>query len=72
MSRLRTFIGVPVEKGIRTRLVDLQETLAEAAPDVKWVEAENLHVTLLNKLGVPVESVGDSTGQLELDTLTGV
>jgi hypothetical protein len=32
----------------------------------------NLHVTLLNKLGVPVENVGDSTGQLELEPLTGV
>jgi hypothetical protein len=32
----------------------------------------NLHVTLLNRLGVPVESMGDSTGQLEIDTLAGV
>jgi 2'-5' RNA ligase len=47
MSRLRTFIGVPVDKTTRDRLIVLQETLAEAAPDVKWVEAENLHLTLL-------------------------
>ena len=32
----------------------------------------NLHVTLLNKLGVPVERVGDSTGSLALEPLTGV
>ena len=35
-------------------------------------ELSNLHVTLLNKLGVPVESVGDSTGQLPLEPLSGV
>ena len=32
----------------------------------------NLHVTLLNKLGVPVERVGDSTGSLALEPLSGV
>jgi hypothetical protein len=26
----------------------------------------NLHVTLLDKLGVPVDKLGDSTGQLDL------
>ncbi|MDP6582801.1 MAG: hypothetical protein QF681_19280, partial [Vicinamibacterales bacterium] len=29
----------------------------------------NLHVTILEKLGVPVEALGDSTGKL--DRLTG-
>lgn len=47
MSRLRTFIGIPVDRTIRDRLVALQKTLAEAEPDVKWVEPENLHLTLL-------------------------
>jgi hypothetical protein len=32
----------------------------------------NLHVTLLNKLGVPVDKVGDSTGPLSLEPLSGV
>ena len=31
----------------------------------------NLHMTLLTKLGVPVESIGDSTGHLEIDLLSG-
>ena len=30
----------------------------------------NLHVSLLNKLGVPVESVGSSTGRLPLEPLS--
>ncbi len=47
MARLRTFIGVDIGKEIRDRAVALQETLARASSDVKWVEPENLHVTLL-------------------------
>jgi 2'-5' RNA ligase len=47
MARLRTFIAVDVGKAIRDRCVELQETLARSGADVKWVEEENLHVTLL-------------------------
>jgi 2'-5' RNA ligase len=47
MARLRTFIAVDVGKAIRDRCVALQETLARAGADVKWVEENNLHVTLL-------------------------
>ena len=32
----------------------------------------NLHVTLLNAVGVPVEKVGDSTGKVTLEPLAGV
>src|SRR5262245_48298993 len=47
MARLRTFIAVDVGPQVRGRLVSLQEKLVEAGTDVKWVEPENLHVTLL-------------------------
>jgi 2'-5' RNA ligase len=47
MPRTRTFIALELDKGIRDRLVALQEDLAQAAEGVKWVEPENLHVTLL-------------------------
>src|SRR5947199_4392979 len=48
MGRLRTCIAVDVSPFTRDRLVGLQETLAAAAGTrVKWVEPENLHVTLL-------------------------
>lgn len=47
MPRLRTFLAIDVGDEIRERLVSLQEKLAIEAPDVKWVERENLHVTLL-------------------------
>ena len=32
----------------------------------------NLHVSLLDKLGAPVESFGNSTGSIELDQLAGI
>ena len=47
MARLRTFIAVDLGKAIRDRIVALQETLARTGTEVKWVEPENLHVTLL-------------------------
>jgi 2'-5' RNA ligase len=45
-KRIRTFIAVEVSRAIRVRLVSLQEELAQAAPDAKWVNAQDLHITL--------------------------
>jgi 2'-5' RNA ligase len=47
MKRVRTFIAIDPGKPIRDRLVSLQESLQRAGADAKWVEPENLHVTLL-------------------------
>jgi 2'-5' RNA ligase len=47
MSRIRTFIAIDVDKPVRDRLITLQEALGRAGTDVKWVEPENLHLTLL-------------------------
>src|SRR5438067_428931 len=47
MSRIRTFIGVDPGEEIRQQLVAVQQNLGRETPDVKWVERENLHVTLL-------------------------
>jgi 2'-5' RNA ligase len=47
MARLRTFIAVELTPAIRARCVALQEALGRSGADVKWVEPDNLHVTLL-------------------------
>jgi 2'-5' RNA ligase len=47
MARLRTFIAVDLGKPLRDRCAALQENLARTGADVKWVEVENLHVSLL-------------------------
>jgi 2'-5' RNA ligase len=45
--KLRTFIALPLDDAVRRRVVALQQDMANAGGDVKWVEPENLHVTLL-------------------------
>jgi 2'-5' RNA ligase len=47
MARLRTFLAIDLGKSIRDRCLALQETLARGGAEVKWVEEENLHLTLL-------------------------
>jgi RNA 2',3'-cyclic 3'-phosphodiesterase len=47
MARIRTFIGVALDKAIRDRTVALQEMLGRTGTEAKWVEPENLHVTML-------------------------
>lgn len=47
MTRLRTFIALDLGSEVRRRLVSWQGNLTEAGAKVKWVEPENLHVTLL-------------------------
>jgi 2'-5' RNA ligase len=46
-SRLRTFIALDLDKPVRDRLIAMQEKLARAGVPVKWVEPDNLHLTLL-------------------------
>ena len=47
MARTHTFIGLDVGNDIRGRATDLQAALAGSGADIKWVEPDNLHVTLL-------------------------
>jgi 2'-5' RNA ligase len=47
MARVRTFIAVGLDRAVRDRVLALQEALAGTGAEVKWVEPENLHVTLL-------------------------
>jgi 2'-5' RNA ligase len=47
MTRIRTFVGVDLGKAIRDRTIALQNALAQTGTEVKWVEPDNLHVTLL-------------------------
>jgi 2'-5' RNA ligase len=77
MARLRTFIAVDVGEEIRRRLVSLQEKLGASASAMKWVEPENLHVTLLflgevDDRDVPdvCQAVSEACGRVERFGLT--
>jgi 2'-5' RNA ligase len=45
-KRIRTFIGIEVVSAVRQQLVELQDRLRAVSGEVKWVEPENLHLTL--------------------------
>ncbi len=45
-ERIRTFIAVEVDDYVRQRALDLMDILRTAQADVKWVEPENLHITV--------------------------
>ena len=47
MKPTRTFIAIDPGQAVRDRLASLQETIAKTGADIKWVEHENLHLTLL-------------------------
>jgi len=43
---LRTFVALEISDAVRQRTLQLIEQLRRAQVEVKWVEAENLHLTL--------------------------
>jgi 2'-5' RNA ligase len=70
MKRVRTFIAVDLGKAIRDRAAALQEKLGRTGVEVKWVEQDNLHVTLLflgevddRQVAEVCRIVGDRTAQ---------
>jgi len=43
---MRTFIAVGISSEARERIAQIQAEFRSVGPDVKWVEPENLHITL--------------------------
>ncbi len=43
---IRAFIAVELPEALRQEVVDLQANLRSSGSDVKWVEVDNLHLTL--------------------------
>lgn len=43
---LRTFIAIELPKEIKATLAELQNHLKTSGADIKWVEPENIHLTL--------------------------
>lgn len=55
METLRAFIAVEIGSEIRARLGELQKQLKKANADIRWVQPENMHLTLAFLGNVPVE-----------------
>jgi 2'-5' RNA ligase len=47
MSRIRCFLAVELSDAVRDRVTRLQTEVRRTVTDVKWVEEDNLHLTLL-------------------------
>lgn len=45
-SKIRCFIAILLPEGVKEKAVEVQNKLRKANADVKWVEKENLHITL--------------------------
>lgn len=54
---MRTFLALPLEPTVRRELVRYQEACAKMITNVKWVEEENLHLTLKFLGEVPEEKL---------------
>jgi 2'-5' RNA ligase len=77
MARIRTFIGIDIGKVIRDKVVALQDALGQIGTEVKWVEPENLHVSLLflgevddRELPGVCSVVGDTVSKHQVFSLT--
>ncbi|MCA9197832.1 MAG: hypothetical protein KDA87_09855, partial [Planctomycetales bacterium] len=46
MARIRTFVAIAIPNDVRDRTVRLIDKLSATTDSVRWVDPENLHVTV--------------------------
>jgi len=56
---IRAFIAIELDKDLRLKIKKIQEILKESKADVKWVNSENIHLTLKFLGRVPTASLDD-------------
>ena len=69
---VRTFLALDLDEAIRQRIVEAQQRIGQTDAKVKWVEPENMHVTLKflgdveeDKVGGVCDVVAEVAGGLE-------
>lgn len=77
---MRLFIALPFSQEIREKIVSVQEELKKTEADIKWVEEENLHITLkflgavaetdVEKVRQIVRQTGDEFSSFEIELCT--
>jgi len=64
MENIRTFIAVDIPKEVKMDLDDMISNLRPLAPDIRWVKAANLHITLRFLGEIPRESITGLASEL--------
>jgi 2'-5' RNA ligase len=59
MQSIRTFIAIEIGNDVKARAADLIKRLKKAEADVKWVDLQNMHITLKFLGDVPNVEVPD-------------
>lgn len=57
METARCFIAVDIDPPVRRQLANLQRRLQRAHADVKWVQPENIHLTLFFLGNMPIDNI---------------
>jgi RNA 2',3'-cyclic 3'-phosphodiesterase len=65
MEQIRSFIAIEMPTEVRKSLSRLQQSLKASGPQVKWVEPENLHLTLQFLGNIDAAKVSDIASAIE-------
>lgn len=68
---VRAFIAIELPTAVKDRLHDIQEELKKSGADVKWVNPENIHLTL-KFLGDQDNKTIEKISQITEETLTKI
>jgi len=66
MEEIRTFVAIELSAAIKSELARVQEMLKEkiATPHLRWVDAENVHLTLKFLGNVPQDRIQETAAAL--------
>jgi RNA 2',3'-cyclic 3'-phosphodiesterase len=65
MEQIRSFIAIEMTPEVRKSLFRLQDGLKAGGQQVKWVESQNLHLTLQFLGNIDITAVGNITNAIE-------
>ena len=64
LNLMRTFIAVELSDEIKATLAQIQSHLKYSGADVKWIEKDNIHLTLKFLGSVPADKTSEITGTI--------
>lgn len=71
MTKIRAFIAIPVSQEVRDLVSSILKRLITAGADVKWVEPQNLHLTLKFLGNISLDMVDEISNVIQ-DAVRGI